>query len=222
MRQRPDHHDHLTTFHLGHVLDLAQFLDVVRHAVQQIASKFLVGHFAPAETQSDLYLVAILKKLEDIAHFDIVVICVRVRAELDLFDFNDFLLFARFAFAFLLFVFVFAEVHDLTDRRAGVGRNFNEVQPRVVGHVQRPVRADNADILSICADQADLVGTDAVVYARARFTLRGRVVRSASYDLCPSIVAPDKARKLTAESYIFKLQIADLEGVGWIFPLAAR
>jgi hypothetical protein len=54
---------------------------------------------------------------------------VGVGAELDLLDLDRLLLLARFGFAFLLFVLELAEIHDLADRRIGVGRDLDQVEP---------------------------------------------------------------------------------------------
>ncbi len=187
--QRADHHDHLTTFHLRHVLDLADFLDVACDAEQQLTTKVLVGHFSTTEPQGDFDLIAIFEEFEDVAHLHLIVVGVRVGTELDLFDLDDLLLLARFAFAFLLFILELAVVHDLADGRGGVGRNLYQIQTGLFSHLHRLGRMHNTDVIAICTDQADFGGADFVVDARAGITGRRRVMRSASYGFYPLIIA---------------------------------
>ena len=109
-------------------------------------------------------------------------------AKLDLFHLDDLLLLARFGLAFLGLVFELPEIHDLTDRRVGVRRDFNQIKPRVCGHFHCPVRCDHAYIFAIGANEADFVIADAFIDTRAGVALRGRVMRSAGYGFVPSIV----------------------------------
>jgi hypothetical protein len=186
--QRPDYHDHLAAFHLGEVLHPAHLFGVFSNTLEQFTAQILVRHLAATEAQSDLHLVATFKKLEDVPHFHIVVIRVRVRAELDLFDLDDLLLLTGFALTLLLFLFELAKIHDLTDRRIGVGRNLDQVEPSFVGHFHGTRRGHNADVFSVRTDQADFVRADLVVDARAGVTLGRRVMRSASDGDGPLIV----------------------------------
>jgi len=184
-----DHHNHLAAFHFGHVFNLANGLHIFGHAVQQFAAQILVGHFAAAEPQGDFHLVAPFEEAEHIAHFDLVVMRIGVGAEFHLFHLDDFLLFARLGFPFLLFVFELAEIHDFAHGRFGIWGNFDKVQPGFFGHFHGAGGADNADILAIGTNQADFVGADAFVDARAGFTIWRRIMRSAGYGVVPSVVA---------------------------------
>jgi uncharacterized membrane protein len=55
----------------------------------------------------------------------------------------------------------------------------------------------NADIVAVCADQADFGGTDFFVGARAGIALRRRIVRSAGYDSNPSVIAKSAGKLLS-------------------------
>lgn len=177
--QRADHHDHLAAFHFGHVFDFAQFGNIRRDAFKQLAPKILVGHFAPAKAQGDFDLVSFFQELHDVAHFHVIVMGVGSRAELDLFDFDCGLLFAGFGFAFLLFIFELAEIHDLADRRGCVGGNLDQVEAGLLGQGQAALRCDDANIFAFGADQADFICADAFIDAGAGVARRGRVLWSA-------------------------------------------
>lgn len=86
-----------------------------------------MGHFASPEPQCHLHLIAIFKEAFHVAHLHIVVMTIDVWAQLDLFDFDDLLLFPRLVLLFLLLVLVFTVVEDLGDGRVGIGRNFYEI-----------------------------------------------------------------------------------------------
>ena len=148
----------------------------------------LVSHFATTKTQSDLYLVAVFQKLEHVTHLDVIVIGIGVGSEFNLFDLDDLLLFPRFGFAFLRFVFEFAEIHDLAHGRVGVGRNFDQIKPSLFGHFHGAFGCHNAGIFAVGTDQADFIRTDIFVNARASVSLGRRVMRSASDDDRPLIV----------------------------------
>src|SRR6056297_3515552 len=160
---RPDHHHHLATFHPRHVLDLAEVLDVVGDPFEQFPAEVLVRHLAAAKPHGDLHLVALFEKLHDIAHLDVVVVGVGVGAELHFLDLDGRLLLAGLALALLGLVLVLAEIHDLADRRRGVWRDLDEIEPRLLGHLHGAGRCHDTDIFTVCADEADFGGADTVV-----------------------------------------------------------
>ena len=75
------------------------FLD----ALQKIVAELLVGHFAAAEAQRHLDLVAFLEEPLHRAHLHVVVVLVDPGTDLDLLDLDDLLLLARLG-RFLLFL----------------------------------------------------------------------------------------------------------------------
>jgi hypothetical protein len=80
----------------------------------------LVCHLAALKAQGYFNLVTIFQKLKHIAHFDFIVMLICVRSELDLFNFNDLLFFARFGFFLLGLIFEFTKIHNLANRRIGI------------------------------------------------------------------------------------------------------
>jgi len=184
----PDKHDHLTAFHLGEVFDPAKLFGVFGNTFQQLTAQFLVRHFPAAETQGHLHLVPVFEELEDVAHFHIVVVAIRVWTELHFFNFDGFLLFARLSFFLLSLVFELAIVHDFADRRICVWRDLYQIEARVFGHSKGPFRAHYTDIFTFSADQANLCRTDAFIDTWSGVALGRRVVGSACYGLCPLIV----------------------------------
>ena len=120
-------------------------------------------HFAAAEAQGDLHLVALLEELQHIAHLDVVVVGVGPGAELHLFDFDDLLLLAGFGFALLLFVLELAEVHDLADGRSCVGRDFDKVEARILGEALRLIGGHNSVLFTLLVNQTYFGDADAMI-----------------------------------------------------------
>ena len=178
---RPDHHDHLAPFHLGHVFDLAQFPDIFGHTFQQFAAQVLVRHFPTAESQCDFHFIAVFQKLVHVAHLDVIVMGVGVGAELHLLHLDHLLLLARLGFPLLLFVLELAVIHDLAHGRRGVGRNLDKVEPGLFGKFHATGGGYNADIFAVRADKADFGGPDPVVDAGAGVAGGRRVMGSAGY-----------------------------------------
>jgi hypothetical protein len=88
----------------------------------------------------------------------------------------------------LLFILELAEIHDLADRRIGVGRNLDKIKPGLFSQIKGACRGNDPDIFAFCSDQSDFGGPDAVIYAGAGVARRGRVVRSAGYGFVPLLL----------------------------------
>jgi hypothetical protein len=78
-------------------------------------------------------------------------------------------------------VFILAEIHDLADRGFGVGRDLDQIEPRLFGHLHRARRGYDTDVFAICANQADFRIADAVIDAWAGFALRRGIVGATGY-----------------------------------------
>lgn len=189
----PDHHHHLAAFQLWKAFELTGLFGdhIIGHTVQQFQTKLLVGHFAAPKAQGHLDLIALAQKLQHRPHFDVIVMLVRTRTELDFLDLNNVLLFAGFCLTLLLLILEFAKVHDLADRRLRIRRDFDKVKPCLLGHSHGARRRHDAYVFAISTDQTDLGATDAVIHTGARFALRRGVVGSAGYGLLPSFIDID-------------------------------
>jgi len=80
-----------------------------------------VGHFAAAEPERHLDLVALFEEALHRAHLHLVIVVVDHRPEFDFLDLDDLLFLAGLGLLLLFLVLVLAEVEDLDDRRRGVG-----------------------------------------------------------------------------------------------------
>src|SRR6516164_8070877 len=66
-------HDHLPPFEPGVHLDLGELLGVAFYAFEQPGAEFLMGHFAAAEAQGHLDLIAFLEEALHRPHLHVVV-----------------------------------------------------------------------------------------------------------------------------------------------------
>ena len=166
---RRQQHDHLAAFKARFRLDLAHLVGVVLDALQQLVTKLLMGHFAAAEAQGDLDLVAFLEKTLHGAHFHLVIVIVDHRAELDLLDLDDLLFLARFSRFFLRLELILAVIQDFGDWRHRIWGDLNQIKPGGLGKPNGSFGQDNAFVVTGGIDQLNLAGADLLVDARAAF-----------------------------------------------------
>jgi hypothetical protein len=93
-------------------------------------------------------------------------VVVDVRAHLDLLDLDDLLVLAGFGRLFLGGVFQLAQIEDLGDRRIGIGRNLNEVQPGLFGELDGFAGGNFAAVVAVGIDKLDAGDLDVPVSAR--------------------------------------------------------
>src|SRR3546814_2466440 len=129
------------------------------------AAEFLVAHLAAAEADVDLELVAHFQELAHLAQLDLVVAFIGDRAELDLLDLDLLGLLLGLVGLLLLVEPELAEVHDLADRRIGVGLDLDQVEPGLFGPLQGLFARTHADHSTVRLDHAP--GRDAAVLVAA-------------------------------------------------------
>src|SRR5262249_26608448 len=91
---RRDDHRHLAAFHAWELLDLGDLVEIALDPHQDVHPQFLMRQFPTAEPHRHLDLVTFLDELGHAPHFDVIVMVVDARAELDFLDFDNFLLLA--------------------------------------------------------------------------------------------------------------------------------
>src|SRR5262249_45350637 len=84
------------------------------------------------------------------------VVNVGLRAQLDLFQLDHSLAFLGFVRTLLFLVLELAKVHDLADRRKGLGVDLDQVEPRFPGQALRFVGIEYTEHLPIAPDHAHL------------------------------------------------------------------
>jgi pimeloyl-ACP methyl ester carboxylesterase len=124
-----------------------------------------VIHFAPAEAQCYLDLVALFKETLGGAHFHFVIMIIDHRAKLDFLELDDLLLLARLGRFFLLLEFELPVVENLRDWRLCIRRDFDEIKTRFVSHGDGLSCGNDTDIDPVGADQPDFARFNTVVDA---------------------------------------------------------
>nr|CAI0340403.1 hypothetical protein SHINE37_44271 [Rhizobiaceae bacterium] len=164
---RSQHHHHLAAFELRLGLHLGDGQRVFLDLHQELHAEFLVGHFAAAELQRHLDLVALFEEAVHRLHLHVIVMRVDVRAHLDFLDLDDLLLLARFGRLLLVGVFQLAQVKDLADGRFGVRRNLHEIEAGFFGHAERLIGRDDTVVVAVGIDKLNPGNPDFLVGARA-------------------------------------------------------
>ena len=111
-------------------------------------------HFATAEADVDLYLVAFGDEPAQVAQLDRVVAIVSARAELEFLDLDHFLFFARSVRFLLFFKLELAEVHDAAHRRVGIWNDLDQIHFRFGRHAQCIIATNHAHLFTVRANQA--------------------------------------------------------------------
>ncbi len=93
------------------------------------------------------------------------VVVVDLQAEADLLELGVRLVAASIASLLSGLVLELPVVHELGDRRLGVGRHLDEVESGLLGKAQRVLDSDDADLFPSGSHEADLGNSDPLVNA---------------------------------------------------------
>ncbi len=102
--------------------------------------------------------------------FGLIVVFVHGDRELDFFEGDHFLLFARGALALFFLVEKTAVVLDAAHRRDGGGRYFHEIKAALAGNLQRLERLKDSKLFAIFVDDANFARANAIVDADERLS----------------------------------------------------
>lgn len=158
-------HGHVAAFDFRLLFYNGSVAELFCHLVEQYFAQLRMAHFTAAEHDRDLDLVAVLQKAGCILELNAKVMVFNTGAQLDFFDFKDFLFLAGFFFPFLLLVTIFAIIQYLAYRRTCLRRDFHQVQVVFHGHVDGVTAGHDTQLLSVLVDDADLSRTDIVIDA---------------------------------------------------------
>src|SRR5580698_3033912 len=161
---RCHHHDHVAAVLLWCRLHDAQLLDVGGQPLQQPEPELGPRLLSTAEHDRDLDFVTGLQEPHDVTLLGLVVMRVDLGPKLHLLDDRVRLVTSRLTSLLGVLVLPLAVVHELADRRTGLGRHLDEVEIGFLSQPQRVADGDDADLLSVRTDQTHLGDTDPVVY----------------------------------------------------------
>src|SRR5581483_599493 len=139
---------------------------------EEFLAELLIVHLAAFELDVGLDLMALFDKVPSVTDLELEIVRVGPRMKA---DFLQQLLVGRFLrlfFALLLFVFPFAELDDLADRRLGIWNDLDQVLLFGAREFHRVFGRHDADHLAVVADDANFGGADLLVHADARIAGR--------------------------------------------------
>ena len=132
---------------MAHALELGQCL------LHERETDLGVRHFATAELQAELHLVAMIEELLGVADLGEEIAVGDTRGELDFLELGRGGL--GVARLLLLFVNVFAEIHDAANGRLRGRGHLDEVEIELLREGQRALGLHDAELLAFGADDAD-------------------------------------------------------------------
>src|SRR6202142_2852 len=124
------------TFLAGAELYDALAFYVFDQALQNLASQVGAGHFAATEKNRRLDLVAFVQEAQHVILLGLVIMVVHIDAELYFLDRDRLLVLLGLALLLFLLVQEFPIVHDAAYGRSRGGRNLNQVQVFLAGHLE--------------------------------------------------------------------------------------
>jgi len=144
-------------------LDSADRDQVSGKTQQQLLADIDVGDFSAAELDHCFNSIPFLEEADGVVSLEVVIVIVRIRAELDFLDLDDVLL--PLGVVLLLFVFVLPLpiIHGLGHRRLGSGRDQDQVQSQVLRLPDGHIRGHDFDG-AIGKYGANFARTDCLVY----------------------------------------------------------
>src|SRR5262249_4251229 len=140
---------YLHAFYARSELGRAAFGQVFLEPVEQLNAEFLVRDLASPESDRRLHFVSIGQNLLGMLHLEIVVVLIGHRTELDLFDLDDDLFLLGFVRSLFLLVKILAEINDATNRRLGLGRDFDQIVAALTRDREGLLRRHDAHLLPI-------------------------------------------------------------------------
>ena len=156
-------HHHAAAFQLRLLINHSLAFQRLCKALLHINTQTGVRHFAAAEPDGNLYLVALLQELCGLVDLGVKVVGINVERKADLLQLDHFLVFLGFLFLFLHLKTVLAVIENFADRGLGLGSHLDQVQIQRLRHFQRIAGAHNALLLAVRANQADFLITDLLI-----------------------------------------------------------
>lgn len=123
----------------------------------------MVGIFTPAENDADFDFVAVLQKAARLLDLEVDVVVAGLGTQSNFLELRLVLL-RVLRVSLFLFVLELAVIHDSADGRTNIRRDFNEIETGLNGLLQSLAGGNNADDLSVLANDSNRRDADLIVY----------------------------------------------------------
>ena len=143
----------------------AAVANIFDQPLQNLPAQSGTRHFASAEKDRGLHLVAFIQKTQNVVLLGVVVVIVHVDAELHFLDRNRLLVLLGFALFFLLLIEKLPIIHDAANRRLRGWGNFHQVQVLFAGQFERLKRLQDSDLLTFIANHANFACANTLICA---------------------------------------------------------
>ena len=130
--------------------------------------KFLMGHFAPAETKGNLDLHIVAKKVDRMTQFDPEIVRIDGGAQLHFLHLIGVLMLLSIFVLLSLLVPELAKIDKTAYRWSGIGSDLDKVDSLRASHIDRFAEGDDSKLLATRAYDAYLTRTDLAVNSNKR------------------------------------------------------
>ena len=158
-------HDHRPPLHLRHQLHGGLRLQHLPELVKQSLADVRVRHLTPPKPNGELDLIARIEELRRLPGFGLKIMIPDLRLDANLLQLDDMLVLARLTLPPALFVPELPVVHHATDRRDGVGRDFDEVDPTRARQIEGFASREDTELLAVLVDDPDLADPDTLIHS---------------------------------------------------------
>ena len=139
-------------------------------SLEKLFPKFRMGNGTATEQDRQLHLIPTIQKPRGVAALGLQIVVADLRLDPNLFELNDVLIASGIALFSALLVPKLPIIHQTTNGRGCVGRDLNEVQPALTGHLQRFPRRNDPDLATFVVDEPHLANADPLVDARLNWS----------------------------------------------------
>ena len=160
---RSQHHDHVAAILLRRAFHESQLGDIGGQPLQQTEPEVGTGLLPTTEHDRDLDLVPGVEESYDVTLFGLVVVRIDLRPELHFFDDRQDLVSPGLPGLLRALVLELSVVHELADGWAGVRSDLDKIEIGFLRQSQGFADRNNADLLTLGSDEANLGNADPVV-----------------------------------------------------------
>src|SRR5579872_7439822 len=152
---RREDHEHVLAFEPRFAFDRRNRAHVFRHAIEQPASEHRIRDLATAKHDRDFYLAAVHEEPFGHSCFDLVIVSLDLRSQLDFSELEIALLLASVFIFFRLFVFQSSVIADPADGWSRRRRDFDQVEAALSREGERVLGRHDAELCPVIVDDAD-------------------------------------------------------------------